>query len=138
MRHHRSRSPWRPRGAVPAGLALGLGLALAGCAMLPPPGPQSAHLTRDRLAVTLSDGSRCIGPRPPDAGPAGWSGQLQDCPVALSYAVQLDPKPNPLRQVVEAVFAVLTIDDQLPAMADVTLRDAAGRSYAFRSPPPLD
>jgi hypothetical protein len=113
-----------------------LSTAIVACAPLAEPAPREASLSRNLLVVTLDDNQSCRGPRPASAGPEGWAGTLQGCSVAYPYAVRMDPKPNPLRRMVEEVFAALTLDDQLAAMAEVEVIGPGGRSYLFTSPPP--
>ena len=118
--------------------AAALGGALMACAPAQEPAPRAASLSAAMLTVTLNDGQRCRGPRPEGAGPQGWSGTLEGCAVAYPYEVRLAPKVNPLRGAVEAVATALSFDDQLAAMADVTVTGPDGRVHRFTSPPPPD
>ncbi|WP_114966913.1 hypothetical protein [Alkalilacustris brevis] len=121
-------------------MALGLGLVggLAACAPAGDPVPRDAALTRDMLSVTMSDGQRCFGPRPAEATAQGWQGRLEGCSAAYAYEVRLDPRSNPLREIIGAIFAALTLDDQLAEVAEVGITGADGRRYVFASPPPIE
>jgi len=113
-------------------------LSVAACSPFAAPDPVGATLTRDLLSVSMSDGQRCLGPRPQTAGPEGWSGRLSGCSVAYPYAVRIDPDPNILRQAVEAVFSVLHFEDALAPMAEVEVTGPRGRVHVFASPPPFE
>lgn len=107
-------------------------VALSACAALPPPRPESVEVSRSGIEVTLTDRSTCIGIAP-DGQPDSWSGTLQGCPVPYAYAVEIDPRTNPVRYLLEEVIG-LTV----APIATVTITDVDGRSRVFASPEPRE
>lgn len=134
---HALTRPSRPMTAPVIATVL-LGLGLAACAPAHDPAPRDATLTRGLLSVTMSDGQRCLGPRPADASAQGWQGHLEGCSASYPYEVRLDPRTNPLRQIIGAVFAALKLDDQMTEVAEVVVTGPHGQRHVFTSPPPAE
>ncbi len=108
-------------------------LTVSGCAMVTAPAhPVGARLAGERLVVEMSDNSRC------QAEWAAGSGRIADCAGGISWQVDVDDRPNPLRYFWAELFGALGGKTILAPMADITLSDAAGRRYVFRSPNPAD
>lgn len=115
-------------------LILALPVALTACAAGAPITPVDVTLRNDALAVRFSDGQTCQAARPDAA--RTWSGAFDGC-AGYAYAVTLAPGTNPVRWVIEQVFAK---DGGAPllALGQVVLTDPArGRDYVFVSPPPV-
>ena len=103
-------------------------LLLGGCAALPvSPVPREARLSAEVLTLVLSDGTTCRA----DWASSGGAGRFADCGPGFAYAVEVVEKPNPLRQVVQALIG----EGALAPMAEVVITDAAGRAHVFVSPP---
>lgn len=98
--------------------------------------PAAATLRADTLIVDLASGQRCRGPRPPDAGEAGWSGRLEGCNAPYPYTVVFEQSTNPLRWAIEGAARALRVEDLLLPMAEVRVTGPDGREHVFRSPPP--
>jgi hypothetical protein len=102
-------------------------MLLLGCGVAQPV-PQAARLSADQLTVVMSDGTSCKAPI--------GAGEMPDCGTGLGYRVDLVENPNLLRRVIEGAFGALGADGVLAPLAEVTLTDAAGRTYRFVSPLP--
>ena len=115
-------------------LALSAALTLSACASFgTAPRPAEVQLTKDQLVVSLTDASRCTMARPEGAA---WEGTLEGCAIAWPYAVQLDPRSNILRQLIDAIFE-RSETVRLNAFGTVTITDpATGEVFRFVSPPP--
>ena len=110
--------------------------ALVGCGLIGmDPRPTEVRLTQDRLIVDLSGGGRCTMARP--QGEAAWFGTLQNCAIDWPYRVALDPRPNILRKLVEAIFVGGAASGVLAAVGTVEITDPrTGEVLTFVSPPP--
>ena len=86
------------------------------------------------LTVTMSDASTCRGPAPTQGAETGWSGTLTGCPWSYPYTVEIDPRTNPVRFVLEEIFG----DGVVAPVATVTITDATGRARTFQSPEPVE
>jgi hypothetical protein len=112
---------------------------LTGCAVSPPR-PVEVSLDRTSLEVRLSNGETCVGPvsatRSGSGGGAAVSGagQLGGCSVALGYRVTADTGLNPVRLVLEEVFAAIGLPDAIAPAADVEITAPDGRRWLFPSP----
>ncbi len=113
---------------------VGLAVMLAGCAGMFEPRPVAARLGGGALRVTMSDGRTCAADL---VGTAPWSGALPDCGIAR-YLVTPSDGVNPLRLALEALAAAVRAGDLLSPLAAIALTDAAGRSFDFTSPVPVD
>lgn len=118
------------RRAIASSLTLA---ALAACATGPAT-PTDVSLDRSLLTVAMSDASTCRGPAPAQGAETGWSGTLTGCPWPYAYTVEIDPRTNPLRFVLEEVFG----DSIIAPVATVTITDATGRARTFQSPEPVE
>jgi hypothetical protein len=115
-------------------LAAALTLAtLAACAV-GSAAPTQVTLDRDLLSVRMSDGSICEGAAPGEGAEGGWSGTLTGCPWAYAYAIEIDPRTNPVRFVLEEVLG----DRIIGPLAAVTITDASGRARVFQTPERLE
>jgi len=115
-------------------LAVSLTLATLTACASGPATPLRVSLDRSLLEVTMSDASTCRGPAPAQGAEAGWSGTLMGCAWAYPYTVEIDPRTNPIRFVLEEVFG----DSIIAPVATVTITDASGRARVFESPEPVE
>ncbi|MCC6006852.1 MAG: hypothetical protein JJU40_04155 [Rhodobacteraceae bacterium] len=99
--------------------------------------PREILLTDERLEVTMRDGTICRATRAQaaDADASGWTVRLIGCPHAVAARVDLDPRRNPVRFVVEEAFTALGAAQALRAVGTVRVIDASGRVHDFVSPP---
>ncbi len=113
-------------------------LAVSGCAALnPSPTPRDIRLSQGALEVRMSDATRCSATAP-QMGVNIWEGALDGCPAGYRYQVEIDPRSNILRRVVELVVKAVAPDAELPPVASVTITDPEGRIYEFVSPRPVE
>ncbi len=114
-----------------------LPLVLAACVATEAPttgmSPQSVTLSRERLAVRMSNGQTCTG-GVLTTGARSWNGPLAGCPEGWRFRVQLSDRTNPARFVVEEVMTALTIEDALAPRAEVTVTDPNNNATTFVSP----
>jgi len=115
-------------------IATTLTLALLGACATGPATPTRVSLDRSLLTVTMSDATTCRGPAPAQGAETGWSGTLTGCAWAYPYTVEIDPRTNPIRFVLEEVFG----DSIIAPVATVTITDATGRDRVFQSPQPVE
>ena len=107
--------------------------ALCACALSHAnPNPTDIRLSRGDLEVRMSDGTTCTA-TPPEGDVTLWQGALEGCPDGFGYVVEIDPRSNILRRVVELVAP----EAELPPVASVTITDARGQTYEFVSPRPV-
>jgi hypothetical protein len=92
--------------------------------------PQRVMLDADLLSVRMSDGSTCRGPAPATAAPTGWSGTLEGCGSPYPYVVEIDPRTNPVRFILQEILG----DRVIGPLATVTITDASGRARVFQTP----
>lgn len=99
--------------------------------------PRSILLTEDRLEVTMGDGTICRALRAEAAenDEAGWAARLTGCPHSVAARVDLDPRRNPVRFLVEEGLTALGASGVLHAVGSVRVIDASGRVHDFVSPP---
>jgi hypothetical protein len=112
---------------APASLLI---LAALGACAIGPATPSRVTLDRSLLSVAMSDGSTCLGPAPAQGAETGWSGRLAECRWGYAYAVEIDPRTNPVRFVLEEIFG----DRIIGPIATVTITDATGRTRVFQTP----
>jgi hypothetical protein len=124
--------PYFPRLPLTLG-ALAALTALAACDT-GPARPDRVDLDRSLLRVAMTDGSTCLGPAPGGGGVEAWSGRLQDCPWPYAYTVEIDPRSNPVRYVLEEVLGAVGADDLLSPIATVTITGPEGRQTVFATP----
>lgn len=103
-------------------------LVLLACAVQAPV-PVAARLGQQTLQVELSTGSVCSAIL---TGDAPWRGDMAAC--GLGYAVVPTAQGNPIRLAFDAMIAALQAGALVAPMADITLTDAQGRTFAFASP----
>jgi hypothetical protein len=85
----------------------------------------------------MSDGTTCTATAP-EADVTLWQGALEGCPDdGFGYVVEIDPRSNILRRVVELVVKSVAPEAELPPVASVTITDARGQTYEFVSPRPV-
>ena len=114
-------------------LLIGL-LVLCACTPLDRPAiPEAASLSRAALSVRMNNGTTC---RADLVGAAPWAGTMPAC--ALTWRVTLTGADSPVRMAFDALLAAIKAGDLVAPMADIGLIDAAGRSYGFASPVPID
>jgi len=114
-------------------LCPGLVLALAAC-QPGNPRPDSVELDRDLLTVRFSNAETCLGPAPAEGAETGWSGTLQSCAYPHAYTVDIDPRANPIRLILQEVFGALGGEDILTPIATVSITDPSGRVRQFETP----
>ncbi len=103
--------------------------ALSGCAALNVPTPEAARLSDQTLTVTLNSGAVCR---------AEWRAAPQGQICGFGYRVNEVASANLLRQLAQGLTAALGAEGLLSPQAEVVLTSAAGQSYRFVSPPPVD
>ena len=112
-------------------------LALGACTSFGAPRPADVTLSQTHLTVRMSNGERCIGPRP--AGEAGgWSGRFTDCSARYDYNVAIQPGANPVRMVFSEALTALGLQSALVPAADVTISDGSGRTWRYVTPERID
>ena len=117
------------RRALAAPVALATLTALAACAMGPAT-PEQVTLDADLLSVRMSTGATCRGPAPASGAETGWSGTLTGCATPYPYTVEIDPRTNPVRFVLQEILG----DRIIGPLATVTITDASGRDRVFQTP----
>jgi hypothetical protein len=111
--------------------------ALCACALSQAnPNPTDIRLSRADLEVRMSDGTTCTATAP-EADVTLWQGALEGCPDGFGYVVEIDPRSNILRRVVELVVKSVAPEAELPPVASVTITDTRGQTYEFVSPRPV-
>jgi hypothetical protein len=132
--------PARPiRERIPdAFVMLGVVAVLTGCA-LSAPSPVAVSLDRSALEVRLANGETCTGPVSVVPTPQGrttvsGSGPLTGCSATLGYTVTGETGSNPVRIVLEEVFAALGLPDAIAPRAEVEITAPDGRRWTFASP----
>lgn len=95
--------------------------------------PRSAELSRERLAIRMSNGTTCVGGSLTD-GTKRWTGQLAGCPEGWRFRVVLSDHTNPTRFIVEEVLTSLTLKDILVPRAEVTVTDPNNNATTFVKP----
>ena len=111
--------------------------ALCACALSQVnPNPTDIRLSHGDLEVRMSDGTTCTATAP-EADVTLWQGALEGCPDGFGYVVEIDPRSNILRRVVELVVKSVAPEAKLPPVASVTITDARGQTYEFVSPRPV-
>lgn len=113
-------------------------LTLSACAALNTlPAPRDIRLSQGALEVRMSDATQCTATAP-QTGVSIWEGTLDGCPAGYRYLVEIDPRSNILRRVVELVVKAVAPDAELPPIASVTITDPNGQIYEFVSPRPVE
>jgi hypothetical protein len=132
--------PARPiRERIPdAFVMLAVVAVLTGCAVSAP-SPVAVSLDRSALEVRLSNGETCTGPvalvpTPQGRTTVSGSGTLQGCSAALGYTVTGETASNPIRIVLEEVFAAIGLPDAIAPRAEVEITAPDGRRWTFASP----
>jgi hypothetical protein len=103
---------------------------ISACVQMAAPVPQEARLSASRLSVVLTDGTKCSA--------SIEAVRLDRCGKGYDVVIDLVEKPNFLRQLAERAFGALGAEGNLAPMGKVVLTDAAGRSYRFVSPEPVE
>lgn len=103
--------------------------ALSGCAALLVPTPQSARLSDQTLTMVLNTGEVCR---------VQWRAAPEGELCGFGYRVTEVAKPNVLRQMFTGLTAALGAEGSVPPQGEVVLTSAAGLTYRFVSPPPVD
>lgn len=112
-------------------------LALAACTSFGAPRPVEVTLSPTHLAVRMSNGEVCHGPRPAGAT-GGWSGRFVDCSARYDYHVAIHPGTNPVRLVFSEALTALGLQAALVPAADVTISDGSGRDWRYVTPQRID
>lgn len=87
-----------------------------------------------RLVVRLSDGTRCVAPRPEEAR-AGWSGVTAECGYALPFQVTFKQGGAPTRFLIEDPTGIPQAEDGRPGpRAETFITDVDGQRRLFITP----
>jgi hypothetical protein len=103
--------------------------ALSGCAALMVPTPQAARLSDQTLTLALNTGEVCR---------VQWRAAPEGQLCGFDYRVTEVTKPNLLRQLFTGLTSALGAEGAVPPQGEVVLTSAAGLTYRFVSPPPVD
>lgn len=119
-------------------MILGACLGLVACtttpvATVPSDGARVAQVSvrPDVLAITMTDGARCVAQRPTDVR-SGWSGVMDNCSYALPFSVLFFAgADDPSRFAVEPAADVAGEGGVLNPRAEVYITDVDGVQKQF-------